>query len=78
VESWLRPDEGDATNFWPPSFDPKTGLFLVNVKDGYGVYFFKPEQGAYGWTGADYGLAGRGSLRAINYQTGKIVWEHPL
>jgi alcohol dehydrogenase (cytochrome c) len=73
----VAPDEGGATNFWPPSFDPKTGLLLVNAKDGYGVYFFKPEHGAYGWAGADYGLAGRGFLRAIDYKTGKIVWEHP-
>jgi alcohol dehydrogenase (cytochrome c) len=73
----VAPDEGGATNFWPPSFDPKTGLLLVNAKDGYGIYFFKPEHGTYGWAGADYGLAGKGSLRAIDYQTGKTVWEHP-
>jgi alcohol dehydrogenase (cytochrome c) len=73
----VAPDEGGATNFWPPSFDPKSGLFLVNAKDGYGIYFFKPEHGAYGWAGADYGLAGKGFLRAIDYHTGKIVWEHP-
>ena len=72
----IAPDEGGATNFWPPSFDPKTGLLIVNAKDGYGIYFFKPEHGAYGWAGADYGLAGKGFLRAIDYQTGKIVWEH--
>ena len=56
----IAPDEGGATNFWPPSFDPKTGLLIVNAKDGYGIYFFKPEHGAYGWAGADYGLAGKG------------------
>ena len=33
--------------------------------------------GAYGWAGADYGLAGKGFLRAIDYKTGKIAWEHP-
>ena len=73
----VAPDEGGATNFWPPSFDPKSGLFIVNAKDGYGIYFFKPEHGAYGWAGADYGLAGKGFLRAVDYRTGKIVWEHP-
>jgi alcohol dehydrogenase (cytochrome c) len=73
----IAPDEGGATNFWPPSFDPKTGLLIVNAKDGYGIYFYKPEHGAYGWAGADYGLAGKGFLRAIDYKTGKIVWEHP-
>jgi len=73
----IAPDEGGATNFWPPSFDPKTGLLIVNAKDGYGIYFYKPEHGAYGWAGADYGLAGKGFLRAIDYKTGKIAWEHP-
>jgi alcohol dehydrogenase (cytochrome c) len=73
----VAPDEGGATNFWPPSFDPKTGLLIVNAKDGYGIYFFKPEHGAYGWAGADYGLAGKGALRAVDYQTGKIVWDRP-
>ncbi len=73
----VAPDEGGATNFWPPSFDPKMGLLIVNAKDGYGIYFYKPEHGAYGWAGADYGLAGKGFLRAIDYKTGKIVWEHP-
>jgi alcohol dehydrogenase (cytochrome c) len=73
----VAPDEGGATNFWPPSFDPKTGLLIVNAKDAYGIYFYKSEHGAYGWAGADYGLAGRGFLRAVDYQTGKIAWEHP-
>ena len=52
-------------------------MLIVNAKDGYGIYFYKPEHGAYGWAGADYGLAGKGFLRAIDYKTGKIVWEHP-
>jgi alcohol dehydrogenase (cytochrome c) len=73
----VAPDESGATNFWPPSFDPTTGLMIVNAKDGYGIYFYKPEHGAYGWAGADYGLAGKGYLRAIDYRTGKIAWEHP-
>jgi alcohol dehydrogenase (cytochrome c) len=73
----VAPDEGGATNYYPPSYDPKTGLFIVNARDAYGIYFYKSEHGAYGWAGADYGIAGRGSLRAIDYKTGKIVWEHP-
>ena len=47
----IAPDEGGATNFWPPSFDSKTGLLIVNAKDGYGIYFYKPEHGAYGSKG---------------------------
>jgi alcohol dehydrogenase (cytochrome c) len=74
----VAPNESGATNFRPPSFDPRTGLFIVSAQDGYGIYFFKPEHGAYGWAGADYGVAGRAFLRAIDYQTGKIVWNHPI
>ncbi len=74
----IAPNEAGATNFRPPSFDPQTGLLIVNAQDGYGIYFFKPEHGAYGWAGADYNIAGRSSLRAIDYKTGNIVWDHPI
>jgi len=53
-------------------------LLIVSVQDGYGIYFFKPEHGSYGWAGADYGVAGKAFLRAIDYKTGKIVWNHPI
>jgi alcohol dehydrogenase (cytochrome c) len=74
----IAPNEAGATNFRPPSFDPETGLLIVNAQDGYGIYFFKPDHGAYGWAGADYNLAGKSFLRAIDYKTGKIVWDHPI
>ncbi len=74
----VAPNEAGATNFRPPSFDPETGLFIVNAQDGYGIYFFKPEHGAYGWAGADYNLSGRSFLRAIDFKTGKIAWDHPI
>src|SRR4030095_8798615 len=74
----IAPNESGATNFRPPSFDPKTGLLIVSAQDGYGIYFFKPEHGAYGWAGADYGVAGRAFLRAIDYRSGEIKWSHPL
>jgi alcohol dehydrogenase (cytochrome c) len=74
----VAPNESGATNFRPPSFDPKTGLFIVSAQDGYGIYFFKPGDGAYGWAGADYGVAGRAFLRALDYRTGKVVWNHAI
>jgi alcohol dehydrogenase (cytochrome c) len=74
----IAPNESGATNYRSPSFDPKTGLLIVSAQDGYGIYFFKPEHGAYGWAGADYGVAGRAFLRAIDYKTGRIVWNHPI
>jgi alcohol dehydrogenase (cytochrome c) len=74
----ISPDEGGMTNYRSPSFDPQTGLFLVDARTAYSLYFAKPADGTYGWAGADYGLWGKGELRAIDYQTGKIRWAHEL
>ena len=50
----------------------------MSVQDGYGIYFFKPDHGAYCLAGADYVVAGRAFLRAIDYHTGKIVCNHSI
>ena len=41
----IAPDEGGLTNYRSPSFDPKTGLFIVDAHPSYGIYFAKPEDG---------------------------------
>ncbi len=74
----IAPDEGGLTNYRSPSFDPKTGLFIVNAHPSYGIYFAKPADGTFGWAGADYGVWGKAVLEAIDYQTGKIRWTHEL
>jgi alcohol dehydrogenase (cytochrome c) len=74
----IAPDEGGMTNYRSPSFDPKTGLFIVDAHPSYSLYFAKPEDGSYGWAGADYGLWGKGVLEAIDYQTGNIRWSHDV
>lgn len=74
----IAPDEGGLTNYRSPSFDPKTGLFLVNSHPSWSVYFAKPADGTYGWAGADYGVWGKAVLEAIDYQTGKPRWTHEL
>ena len=74
----VAPNEGGGTNYRSPSFDPTTGLFIVSAQDGYGIYFYKKEHGDYGWAGADYGVHGKGSIRAIDYQTGKVRWNHDI
>jgi len=50
----------------------------VSAHDAYGIYFFKPEHGKYGWAGADYGVYGHGWLRALDYRTGQVRWRHDL
>jgi alcohol dehydrogenase (cytochrome c) len=74
----VAPDEGGLTNYRSPSFDPATGLFVVDAHPSYGVYFAKPEDGTFGWAGADYGVWGSAVLEAIDYQDGSIKWKHPL
>ena len=75
---FIAPDEGGLTNFRAPSFDQKTGLFIVDAHPSYSIYFAKPADGHYGWAGADYGLWGKGVIEAIDYQTGKIRWSHEV
>ena len=74
----IAPDEGGLTNYRSPSFDPATGLFIVDAHPSYGIYFAKQADGAFGWAGADYGIWGKGVLEAIDYKTGKISWSHEL
>ncbi len=74
----LAPDEGGLTNIRSPSFDAKTGLFIVSAKPSWSLYFAKPADGTYGWAGADYGVWSKSVIEAIDYQTGKIKWSHDL
>jgi alcohol dehydrogenase (cytochrome c) len=74
----VAPNEGGGTNYRSPSFDPVSGLLIVSAVDAYGIYFFKQEHGAYGWAGADYGVWATASVRAIDYQTGRIRWIHGI
>ncbi len=74
----IAPDEGGMTNYRSPSFDPKTGLFVVDAHPSWSIYFAKEADGQYGWAGADYGLWGKGVIEAIDYQTGKIRWSHDV
>lgn len=74
----IAPDENGLTNYRSPSFDPKTGLFIVDAHPSWSIYFAKPADGNYGWAGADYGLWGKGTIEAIDYQTGKLRWTHEV
>jgi alcohol dehydrogenase (cytochrome c) len=74
----IAPDEAGLTNYRSPSFDPKTGLFIVAAHPSWSIYFAKPADGAYGWAGADYSVWSKGVIEAIDYQTGKIRWSHEV
>jgi alcohol dehydrogenase (cytochrome c) len=74
----VSPDEGGGTNYRSPSLDPEEGLLIVSAADAFGLYFWKPEHGDYGWAGASPGVYSHGYLRAIDFRTGEIRWEKDL
>ena len=74
----VAPDEGGGTNYRSPSFDPSEGLLVVSARDAYGIYFYKQEHGKYGWAGADYEVHASGAIRAIDYKTGRVRWNHDI
>jgi alcohol dehydrogenase (cytochrome c) len=68
---------GGGTNWPPPSFDPETGFFYVNAKQGYSVTYLtddSPDPQGYGGGGGG-GLT-EPILEAIDYKTGNIAWKH--
>jgi acido-empty-quinoprotein group A len=74
----VSPNSGGATNWPPPSFDPETGLFYVGTSETFSVFYLTdtdPHPEGYGAVQRGAGSYG-GTLRAIDYKTGKTVWSH--
>jgi alcohol dehydrogenase (cytochrome c) len=67
------------TNWPPPSFSPQTGLFYVRDLESYGLLYYteKDLRGATGLGGIARGgqVSLGSSILAIDYQTGRIVWD---
>ena len=73
----VTPSSNGATNWWPPSYDPDTGLFYVSSAQSYSIFYLtdidpRPE----GYGGRDAPLWSRNMLKAIDYKTGAIHWTH--
>ena len=51
----------------------------MSARESMWSVFYKTAEGkAEGWGGRDQGLWAESEIRAIDYQTGKIRWTHPL
>ena len=81
---YLCPDAQGATNFAAPSFDPKTRLFFVSVREACAVFSSKtrePVPGA-GYTGTgqrlDEAVGAHGAVRALDAATGEARWNFAI
>ena len=74
----VEPGSDGSTNWMAPSFDPQTGLFYVNCRRLFSVFYNTVAGKAEGWGGRDRNLWANTTLRALDYRTGKVVWNHEL
>jgi acido-empty-quinoprotein group A len=74
----VEPGSDGSTNWMAPSFNPQTGLFYVNARRLFSVYYNTVEGKPEGWGGRDRNLWANSTLRALDYRTGKVVWNHEL
>ena len=74
----VEPGSDGSTNWMAPSFDPMTGLFYVNARRLFSIFFHTTEGKAEGWAGRDRNLWANSTLRALDYKTGKVIWNHEI
>jgi len=74
----VEPGSDGSTNWMAPSFNPQTGLFYVNARRLFSIYYNTVTGKAEGWGGRDRNLWANSTLRALDYRTGKIVWNREL
>ncbi len=67
----VYPSNLGATNWWPPSFDPRLNLLFVPIFE-HGMVFFRSGNSIPTEDSEPF-YAG---VRALNPQTGALVWEH--
>ena len=74
----VEPGSDGSTNWMAPSFDPQTGLFYVNCRRLFSIYYKTVAGKPEGWGGRDRNLWANSTLRALDYRTGKVMWNHEL
>jgi PQQ-dependent dehydrogenase (methanol/ethanol family) len=80
---YVCPDASGATNFAAPSWDPKTKLFYLAVRESCSIYtsVTKTPQPGDPYTGSGQKADAAffpGAIRAIDPQTGDIKWNFDL
>lgn len=75
----VSPDSDGAANYPAPTFSPDTGLIYVNATEAYSIFYLTSTDGkAMAWGGASEYHTGYfpSVLRALDYRTGTVKWEH--
>ncbi|MBV9767689.1 MAG: acido-empty-quinoprotein group A [Acidobacteriaceae bacterium] len=74
----VSPGSDGATNWMAPSFNPDAGLFYVSARRLWSIFYMTAEGKPEGWAGRDRNLWANSVLEAIDYNTGKIRWQHEI
>ncbi len=74
----VSPSSNGATNWFPPTFSPETGLFYVTTSQNYSIFYLTAEGKAEGFAGRDDFLNFPGNIQALDYQTGRARWVHDI
>ncbi len=80
----IYPGMHGGTNWFSPSFNPETGTFFVAVREEGVRYFIeKPRYSAGEWyagggIGGIPGVEPSGSIKALEANTGRTIWEFKL
>lgn len=81
----VAPTAGGATNWWSPSFSPRTELLYVNAFDGEGEFFIRDENYEEGEIYTGGGVRSpqpmenyQSAIRAIDPKTGDVKWDFPM
>jgi acido-empty-quinoprotein group A len=74
----VEPGSDGSSNWMAPSFDPQTGLFYVNSRRVFSIFYLTATGKPEGWAGRDRNLWANSTLRALDYRTGKVVWNHEI
>ena len=76
----VYPSQNGATNWWSPSYSPRSGLFYIPVREQGSVFFLNEEE----YEPGRKHVSGHGQarddvvpwLRAVDALTGEMRWEH--
>lgn len=74
----VSPGSGGAANWMAPSYDPDSGLFYVNARRQWSVFYMTAEGKPEGWAGRDRSLWAESMLEGIDTKTGEVKWRHEI